>query len=82
MWLSARRYLVLDVSAGPCSLGMSHAAGGAVSAASVPQIHAALQGGAAGLKAREADAAAASSHALYHNHVLAQLGALLLSAVP
>ena len=81
MWLSARRYLVLDVSAGPCSLGMSHAAGGAVSAASVPQIHAALQGGAAGLKAREADAAAASSHALYHNHVLAQLGALLLSAV-
>ena len=81
MWLSAHRYLVLDVSAGPCSLGMSRAAGGAVSAASVPQIHAALQGGAAGLKAREADAAAASSHALYHNHVTAQLGGLLLSAV-
>jgi hypothetical protein len=81
MWLSARRYLVLDVSAGPCSLGMSHAAGGAVSAASVPQVHAALQGGVAGLKAREADVAAASSHALYHNHFMAQLGALLLSAV-
>ena len=81
MWLSARRYLVFDVSAGPCSLGISHAAGGAVSAASVPQIHAALQGGAAGLQAREADVAAASSHALYHNHFMAQLCALLLSAV-
>ena len=80
MWLSARRYLVFDVSAGPCSLGMSHAAEGAVSAASLPQIHAALQGGAAGLAARKTDPAAASQHALYHTHFMAQLCAALLSA--
>ena len=81
MWLSGRRYLVFDVSAGPCSLGLSHSPEGTVSAASMPQIHAALQGGQAGRAARAADPAKESEHALYHTHFMAQLGAVLLSAV-
>ena len=81
MWLSGRRYLVFDLSAGPCSLGMAQASEGTVSAASVPQIHAALQGGARGRARREADPAVAAEHDLYHTHFMAQLAAVLLSAV-
>ena len=81
MWLGGGRFLVLDLSAGPCRLGGAEAGAGAVSAASVPQLHAALQGGADARARRAGAPEAAAAHKMYHTQLLAQLASLVLSGV-
>ena len=81
MWLSKGRYLVLDLSAGPNPRGMAGATEGAVSAASVPHVHPALQGGAEAEERRAADPRRAAEFALEHTQLLSRLAALMLSAV-
>ena len=81
MWLSASRYMVVDLSAGPCTIGRSHASEGTVSAASFPLLRPQLRGGEEGRRAREADKAVAAAYELHHTHFIAQLTTLMLSAV-
>lgn len=81
MWVSRGRYLVLDLSAGPCTLGMTGVSPGAVSTLSVPNVHAGLQGSDAAKAARTNDAAAAASYDAEHTRLLARLTTVLGSAV-
>ena len=81
MWLSSGRYMVVDLSAGPCTIGRAHASEGTVSAASFPLLRPQLRGGEDGRRAREADKAVAAAYELHHTHFIAQLATLMLSAV-
>lgn len=82
LWVGGGRYLVIDLSAGPVSFGMSQALGdeGTVSAASIPILHPGLAGGAEMRQRRAQDPRAAAAHALAHAQLIAQLAALLLNA--
>lgn len=81
MWLARKRYLVLDISAGPAIRGMAGATEGAVSSQTIPQVSSVLQGGASATTVRASDTAAAAEHALGHSHLLARLTTLVVSAV-
>lgn len=81
VWLSGSRYVVIDLSAGPCTIGRAQASEGAVSAASFPLLRPQLRGGDEGRRQREADKTKAAAYDLHHTHFVAQLATLLLSAV-
>ena len=81
MWLAGSRYMVVDLSAGPVTLGRGQASEGTVSAASLPMLRPQLHGGAEGRKRREASPSVAAAYDLHHTHFIAQLATLLLSAV-
>lgn len=80
-WLSASRYMVLDLSAGPVTLGRGQASEGTVSIASLPILRPQLQGGEQGRARREESATNKAAFDLHHTHFVAQLTTCLLSAV-
>ena len=80
MWIARGRYLVLDLSAGPCAHGMTGSAEGGVSIGRVPTVHPGVAGG----EAAEERASVPAAEAAYEAeaaHFLARLATLLLSAV-
>jgi hypothetical protein len=67
-WVSSKRYVVVDLSAGPVVMGPAGAAEGTVSAGTFPRLGGAAAGGAAGATGREGE-------------VRAHLAGLVISAV-
>ena len=78
MWIATSRYMVLDLSAGPSTRGMSGASPGSVASFTVPAIHAGLQGGEA---ARARSPAQQKAHVAEHTTLLARLTVMLTTAI-